>query len=213
MDEDDFAQHEAVLGSRLRIRSPELCPELRLWLLGDDVDLNKRVSELLSIDRAPYWAFCWGSGQALARYVLDHPELVRDKRVADFGAGCGVAALAARLAGAREAWAIDIDPHALRASRANAQLNGVALHTAEALPEDCDVLLASDVLYELGNRDLLLATIARGATVLVADPLRHGNPRLELPERARYQVKTLPDVDYPVSLAVIYHLERGLPLP
>ena len=213
MDEDDFAQHGAVLGSSLRIRSPDLCPELRLWLLGDDVDLNKRVAELLSIERAPYWAFCWGSGQALARYVLDHPELVEDKRVADFGAGCGVAAIAALVAGAREAWAVDIDPHALRACRANAQLNRVQLGTADRLPPECDVLLASDVLYELGNRDLLLDTIARGATVVVADPLREGNPRLELPERARYQVKTLPDVDYPVASAVIYHLERGQSLP
>ncbi|HEX6244393.1 MAG TPA: 50S ribosomal protein L11 methyltransferase [Polyangiales bacterium] len=213
MSEHDFAQHEAVLGSRLRIRSPALCPELRLWLLGDDVDLNRRVSELLSVEQAPYWAFCWGGGQALARYVLDHPELVRGKRVADFGAGCGVAALAALRAGAREAWAVDIDPHALRACRANAQLNQLALHTGELLPDAYDVLLASDVLYELGNRDLLLAAIARGATVLVADPLRQGNPRLELPERARYQVTTLPDVDYPVSSAVIYHLERGQPLP
>lgn len=209
----DFEQHEAVLGSRLCIRSPDLCPELRLWLLGDDVDLNKRVSELLSIERAPYWAFCWGSGQALARYLLDRPELVRGKRVADFGAGCGVAAIAALRAGAAEAWAVDVDPHALRACRANARLNEVTLRTAETVPEEYDVLLASDVLYELGNRELLLAAIARRATVVVADPLRQGNPRLALPERARYPVKTLPDVDYPLASAVIYHLEQGQALP
>lgn len=180
-----------------------------MWLLGDDVDLNKRVSELLSIEAAPYWAFCWGSGQALARYVLDHPELVRGKRVADFGAGGGVAALAALKAGAERAVAVDIDVHALAACRANAALNGVDLETARALPEEYDVLLASDVLYELGNRDLLRTNIARGRTVLVSDPLRHGNARLELPERARYDVTTVPDVDYPVARAVVYHLERG----
>jgi predicted nicotinamide N-methyase len=207
--DDDFEQHEAVLGSRLRARSLSLCPELRLWLLGDDVDLDKRVSELLSIDRAPYWAFCWGSGQALGRYVLDHPELVSGKRVVDFGAGGGVAGIAALLCGAASACAVDLDPHALRACQANARLNGVVLQTALEVPNEYDVLLASDVLYELGNRDFLLHAIERGCTVLVSDPLRQGNARLTLPERARYAVTTLPDVDHPVAAAVVYHLERG----
>lgn len=207
--EQEFEQQEAVLGSRLRVRAPDLCPELRLWLLGDDVDLNRRVSELLSIERAPYWAFCWGSGQALARYVLERPELVRGKRVADFGAGCGVAAIAALKAGACSALAVDIDPHALRACRANARLNGVALDVSTELSSDYQVLLASDVLYELGNRELLLTALAREATVLVSDPLRPGNPRLELAESARYAVRTLPDVDSPMASAVIYRLEPG----
>lgn len=197
---------ETWLGSRLAPRSLTLCPELRLWLLGDDVDLHQRVSEVFAIDTAPYWAFCWGSGQALARYVLDRPELVRDRVVADFGAGCGVAAIAALRAGARAAVAVDVDPHALEAARRNAALNGVALSTARVLPEDYDVLLASDVLYELGNRELIRAQIARGRTVIVSDPLRRDNPRLELEPSARYEVTTLPDVDYPVAGAVVYHL-------
>jgi len=204
-----FDPHDPVLGSRLRARPLPLCPELSMWLLGDDVDLNKRVSELLNTERAPYWAFCWGSGQALARYVLDHPQLVRGKAVVDFGAGCGVAAIAALRAGARSALAVDIDPHALQACHANAALNGVTVSTGSTLPEAYEVLLASDVLYELGNRELLRENIARGRTVLVSDPLRQGNARLELREEARYDVKTVPDVDYPVALAVVYHLERG----
>src|SRR5688572_5948637 len=95
-----FEREAAVLGSRLMVRSLPLCPEVKLWLLGDDVDLNRSIPELLQIERAPYWAFCWGSGQALARFVLDNPELVRGRRVADFGAGCGVASIAARVSGA-----------------------------------------------------------------------------------------------------------------
>lgn len=204
-----FAPHESVLGSCLRPRVLTLCPELKLWLLGDDVDLSQRVSELFNIDVAPYWAFCWGSGQALARYVLDHPELVRGKVVADFGAGCGVAALAALQAGARRAIAIDIDAHALNACQENAKLNGLALETAQSLPAAYDVLLASDVLYELGNRDLLEACIAANRTVLISDPLRHHMPRLEHKVRAHYEVRTVPDVDYPICAAVIYHLEKG----
>jgi predicted nicotinamide N-methyase len=121
---------EQWLGSRLAPRTLPFCPELELWLLGDDVDLEQRASEVFAIETAPYWAFCWGSGQALARYVLDRPELVRGRVVADFGAGCGVAAIAALKAGARSAIAVDIDPNALEACRRNALLNGVSLETA-----------------------------------------------------------------------------------
>lgn len=194
------------LGSRLSPRALALCPELRLWLLGDDVDLQQRVSEVFAIETAPYWAFCWGSGQALARYVLDHPQLVGGLDVVDFGAGCGVVAIAALKAGARSAVAVDIDPHALAACERNAQLNGVTLRVRSTLPERYDVLLASDVLYELGNRDFVAAERAAGRTVLVSDPQRRDNPRLSLTPTCRYDVKTMPDVDYPVASAAIYHL-------
>jgi predicted nicotinamide N-methyase len=206
----EFDVSGLVLGSHLRARRLPLCPELSLWLLGDDVDLNARVSELFAIDTAPYWAFCWGSGEALARYVLDHPELVRGKTVADFGAGCGVAALAALRAGARAALAVDSDPSALKACLANAELNALKLEVARALPEHYDVLLASDVLYELGNRDLLSGLSDAGKRVIVSDPLRPGNPRLPLVPKMQYDVRTTPDVDYPISRAVIYELPGDL---
>jgi predicted nicotinamide N-methyase len=200
---------ESWLGSRLSPRSLVLCPELRLWLLGDDVDLHQRVSEVFAIETAPYWAFCWGSGQALARYLLDHPECVRGRVVADFGAGCAVVAIAALKAGARKAVAVDIDPHALVAAERNAALNGVQLETASALPEAYDVLLASDVLYELGNRDFLAAEMARGRSVIVSDPLRPHNPRVDLEPSCEYAVRTMPDVDYPVARAVVYRLDAA----
>jgi predicted nicotinamide N-methyase len=167
---------------------------------------NARVSELFSIDRAPYWAFCWGSGQALARYLLDHPDAVRGRVVADFGAGSAVAALAALRAGAARAVAVDIDPSALAAAGANARLNGLALELASTLPREFELLLASDVLYEPGNRALLARLSASGKRLIVSDPQRPGNPRLELAPSARYEVRTLPDVDYPVSSAVVYDL-------
>ncbi|MDB4974072.1 MAG: type 12 methyltransferase [Myxococcaceae bacterium] len=197
---------EEWLGSRLSRRKLTLCPELSLWLLGDDVDLHQRVSEVFAIETAPYWAFCWGSGQALARYVLDHPELVTGLDVVDFGAGCGVAAIAALRAGARSAVAVDIDAHALEACQRNAALNQVQLTTARELPERYDVLLASDVLYELGNRDFLRAEASRGRRIIVSDPLRRDNPRLDLVPCCRYDVTAMPDVDYPVASAVIYQL-------
>jgi predicted nicotinamide N-methyase len=193
-----------VFGARLSRRRLPLCPELELWLLGDEVDLNRRVSELFEAETAPYWAFCWASGQALARHLLDHPRLVHHKRVVDFGAGSGVAAIAALRAGAACATAVDCDPEALRAARANARLNGVTLATSRSVPADFDVLVAGDVLYEVGNHAFVSEQIARGRTVLLGDPLRQGNARLSSVPQAQYEVTTLPDVDQPLTRAVVY---------
>ncbi len=202
----DFALSGLVLGSHLRPRKLELCPELSLWLLGDEVDLNARVNELFTIERAPYWAFCWGSGQALARYLLDHPEHVRGRVVADFGSGSGVAALAAAKAGASRVVAVDLDPSALRAAEANARLNDLAIEVATALPAEFDVLVASDVLYEMGTRELLYDLCRQEKRVIVSDPLRPHNARITRAPEARYEVCTMPDVDYPQSSAVVYVL-------
>jgi predicted nicotinamide N-methyase len=196
-----------VLGGALQLRSLPLCPELRLWLLHDDVDLNARASELFAGAVAPYWAFCWGAGQALARYLLDNPELVRGQRVVDFGAGSGVAGIAALLAGASQVTAVDIDPMALRMAECNAEENGVELEVSTSVPEHWDVLLASDVLYETGNEHWLQTAAATGREVLLSDPLRHGTPRAGLTVIAEYAVRTLPDVDYPIGRALIHRLE------
>jgi predicted nicotinamide N-methyase len=205
---DVFPASLCVLGSALRVRTLPLCPTLRLWLLHDDVDLNARAQDILQGGPAPYWAFCWGAGQALARHLLDHPELVRDKHVVDFGAGSAVAGIAAAAAGARLVTAVDIDPLALRIAHCNADLNAVSLQTAEFVPSDWDVLLASDVLYETGNEHWLAHAAADGREVLLSDPLRHGTPRPELEVVAEYAVRTLPDVDYPIQRALIHRLPR-----
>ena len=198
-----------VLGSALRVRALPLCPELRLWLLHDGVDLNARADELLHGGPAPYWAFCWGAGQAMARYVLDHPEWVRGKRVVDFGAGSAVAGIAAAQAGAASVIAVDIDDVALRMAEHNASLNGVRLEVATAVPAEWDVLLASDVLYETGNEVWLARAAESGRQVLLSDPLRHGTPRPELEVITEYEVRTLPDVDYPIQRALIHRLREA----
>jgi predicted nicotinamide N-methyase len=184
-----------------------LCPELRLWLLHDGVDLERRADELLHGGPAPYWAFCWGAGQALARYLLDHPELVRGLGVVDFGAGSAVAGIAAAQAGAGHVTAVDIDPVALAMAEHNAALNGVSLAVSREVPAEWDVLLASDVLYETGNEHWLTTAATSGRRVLLSDPLRHGTPRPELEVIAEYEVRTLPDVDYPIQRALIHRLK------
>lgn len=119
-----------------------------------------------------YWAFCWASGTVLARHLLERPELVAGKRVLDFGCGSGVVAIAAATAGAAEVIACDIDPAALTATEANAQLNQVALTINEdfdGVAEDVDLIVAADVLYDRENLPWLARFQERASTVLVGD--------------------------------------------
>lgn len=201
-----FPESLCVLGGALKLQTLPLCPEIRLWLLHEAVDLNAQVPDLLNAGTAPYWAFCWGAGQALARYVMDRPELVRGKRVVDFGAGSGVAGIAAALVGAASVVAVDIDELALRVAQSNAEENGVTIEVATAISEDWEVMLASDVLYETGNEHYLQLAAATGRELLLSDPLRHGTPRPGLEVVAEYAVRTLPDVDYPIGRALIHRI-------
>lgn len=206
-------RHLGAFGSRLARRRPPLCPELELWLLGDDVDLEVGCEQLAEGEAPPFWAFCWGSGQALARYVLDHPERVRDLRVVDLGTGSGVVALAAARAGAREVIAVDLDPQARTAARLNALQNGLELETSAELPGSWDLMLAADVLYETGLREWVLGPARDHAPILLADPGRTGTPRLDFPPLARIPSFTFPDVDSPQKEVVLYDIPPRSPSP
>jgi len=143
--------------ARLAAQTLPGLPDLRLWLLDPDYPRTPvSSSDMQAIWQEPaYWIFCWASGLAMARHLLAHPEIVRGKRVLDFGAGSGVVGVAAARAGAAEVIACDIDPLALAACRANAALNGVSFRYLEdffALDGRVDVLLAADVLYDASNR-------------------------------------------------------------
>lgn len=164
---------DVIPEARLEARPLPAVPELRLWLLGDDLPrgpLPHDVAEAV-VARPPYWAFCWASGQALARRILAAPETVAGCTVLDFGAGSGVAGIAAARAGAARVIACDEDPVALAACIANATLNGVSLETATALSGvgPVDVVLVADVLYDPANLPLLDTLLARDARFLLAD--------------------------------------------
>ncbi|EIU1658525.1 50S ribosomal protein L11 methyltransferase, partial [Pseudomonas aeruginosa] len=158
--------------------------------------------------------FCWASGLVLARWLAARPQWVRDKRVLDFGSGSGVAAIAAARAGAAEVVACDLDPLALAASRANAELNGVELsYSADFFAEDdrFDLILVADVLYDRANLPLLDQFLSRGRQALVADSrvrdFRHPlYRRLDVLEAC-----TWPDLAEPAEfrLVSLYHAERG----
>lgn len=169
-------------------------------LLADEaVPLWQKTEEQLNEDGLPppFWAFAWAGGQALARYVLDHPHLVAGKQVLDLASGSGLVAIAAIKAGARETTAADIDPFALEAITLNAQENGVALR---CLADDLlagtdlrwDVVLAGDIFYERDTAERAFAFVAtqsaRGATILIGDPGRSYLPKDRLTKLAEYSV-------------------------
>ena len=182
------------------IAAPPLVPEIQLYLANEITPLWHATEASLAKDQLPppYWAFAWAGGQALARHILDHPALVRGRTVLDFGAGSGLVAIAAAMAGARVT-AAEIDPFATAAIALNAVLNGVeiALERTDVIgrePIPWQAVLAGDMCYErpLAERltPWLRALAARGVTVLLGDPGRAYLPASGLQALARYDVPT-----------------------
>ena len=152
----------------------------------------------------PFWAFAWAGGQALARYLLDHPEEAAGKRVLDFATGSGLVGIAAMKSGAVHVLGSDIDPFAEAAVRANAAANGVAMDftTADLLsapPPDVELICAADVFYEKPMADRVLPWLRqaaeRGARVLIGDPGRTYFPKEGLVRLAEYQVPTTRELE------------------
>lgn len=175
-------RHRDFILANTRLLSPPLVPELRLHLAEESLPIWQKSEEELGQMNVPppYWAFAWAGGQALARYLIDNPDVCRNQSVIDLGAGSGLTALAAKKAGAAHVLAADIDPIALVACELNAQLNEVSLETtAEDLLEHlpaASVLLVGDLFYErqLANRVAMCIEAARqrGMAVLIGDPKR-----------------------------------------
>jgi predicted nicotinamide N-methyase len=173
-------------------------PEIRLHVADEATELWHKTEEELGAMGLPppFWAFAWAGGQALARYILDHPALVAGKRVLDFACGSGVVAIAAAKAGAARTEACDIDAFAIAAVHLNASANEVRIDACRVdavdTDDDWDVVLAGDICYE---RDMAARTMAwlerlhaRRATVLVGDPGRAYLPRDKLVPVATYRV-------------------------
>jgi len=163
-----------LLGDARLVAEPLPGTDLRLWLI-DAANMDRAFSPEETrriLEEPPYWSFCWASGLVLARWLAERPEWVRGKRVLDFGAGSGVAAIAAAKAGAAEVVACDLDPLALAACRANAALNGVELRYSQDFfgeADRFDLILVADVLYDRANLPLLDQFLSRGREALVAD--------------------------------------------
>lgn len=205
-------ERRAFITGRTRLARTPLVPEIRLWTGGASMPLWEAaaLSDMRPAVPPPYWAWPWAGGQALARHVLDHPDLVRGRTVADVGAGGGVVAIAAALAGAARVTAIDIEPFAIEACRLNALANEVAIDIDERDPIGTDagweVVLAGDVWYdaELADRmaPWLRALAARGATVITGDLGRAYLPADGLDVLERYVVETSEDLENEVRKEV-----------
>ncbi len=185
-----------------------LVPEIRIRLLRADSALWKSFSaepDAAKI-RRPYWAFAWSGGQALARYLLDRPELVAGRRVLDFAAGCGIAGIAALRAGAAQVTATEIDPCAIAAIGLNAALNEVEVSAAcddiiYSPNQGWDLVLAGDIWYDtrLARHGLrwLQSLAGEGVQVLTAEPGRHYSPAQLFEELVSYGARSVPEVDAP----------------
>lgn len=180
-----------------------LAPEISLHLLGEPVGLfDPAGGEFRSDEPPPFWAFVWAGGQALARYVLDHPEVVAGKRVHDLATGSGVVAIAAARAGAAEVSVSDVDPAAVEAAIRNASANDVEIVPGEPTG---DVILAGDVFYSpaVAPRMTTVLRNARrdSADVLVGDPGRGYFPERLFQQLTAYVVPVPAALEDTASLA------------
>ena len=188
----------AFIRAETRLRPVPHAPEIRLHVADEATDLWQKTEEELGTLGLPppFWAFAWAGGQALARYILDHPETVRGRTVLDFASGSGLVAIAAAKAGAGEVSACDIDAFALAAIGLNAEANGVAIGALQAdlVGQDhgWDTVLAGDICYERDTAERVVAWLQalgrRGATVLIGDPGRSYLPKDALEALKTYEV-------------------------
>jgi predicted nicotinamide N-methyase len=195
-------------------------PEVQLQLAHEAVPLWQKTEEELGEMGLPppFWAFAWAGGQALARHVLDHPEIVEGKRVTDLASGSGLVGIAAMKAGAASVVAADIDGFSVEAIRINAAANGIAIEaTSRNLLEqpalDCDVILVGDLFYEKDLAGQVFAWLeeaeGRGIVTLIGDPGRSYLPRDQLTKLGEYQVQVTRDLeDAEVKLTSVWRLSR-----
>nr|WP_205346007.1 50S ribosomal protein L11 methyltransferase [Pseudomonas nitroreducens] len=190
--------------------------DIDLWLIdANNMDREFSPDETRRIlEEPPYWCFCWASGLVLAHWLAEKPEWVRGKRVLDFGAGSGIAAIAAAKAGAAEVVACDLDPLALDACRANAELNGVELiYSADFFQEEdrFDLIIVADVLYDRANLPLLDEFLSRGREALVADSRVRDFSHPLYQRLGILDGCTWPDLAEPAEFrhVSLYHARRG----
>jgi predicted nicotinamide N-methyase len=196
---------DAIIRGSTRLSAVPLVPEIRLYQAREPMSVwqhTEQATGRTGLD-PPFWAFAWAGGQALARYLLDHPEVVTGRHVIDLASGSGLVAIAAARAGAATVTAYDIDPLAAAAITANAAANGVTVPAVcadvlgdEGLPAPgTDLVLVADAFYE---RDLAAQVLrfaersqTRGAAVLAGDFGRAYLPRARLRPLASYDVPGL----------------------
>ena len=197
IESSEQALQRTLPDARLEVTPLPTVEQIKLALINTDYQTGPLPADVMRavIERPAYWAFCWGSGLALARWLLQNPGVVASKRVADVGCGCGIGAIAAKMAGAKEVVACDNDQEALLSARANAALNNVSLAFADdvaSLDNGFDLILMADVLYDKSNLPLLQIAKSLTQSTIVADS----------------RVQSIDDTDF-----AIFHRSEALTYP
>jgi predicted nicotinamide N-methyase len=193
-----------------------LRPDIALHIADELTPLWEKTESWLEENNVapPYWAFSWPGSEAIAHHLAQHPELVRGKRVLDFAAGCGLAAIAAVIAGAERVEANEIDPLAIAAMTLNAAANNVKIDAifGDIIGQPCrwDVIFCGDVCYEAPmTRHILpwLGEMAQEALVIIADPGRAYLPKNDFYEIARYDVPVTRELeDRTLRTTILYRI-------
>jgi predicted nicotinamide N-methyase len=208
---------EAFIRANTILTAAGHVPEIRLHLATEITPIWQATETWLAEHNVepPFWAFAWPGGQALARHILDQPALVAGRRVLDFAAGGGIAAIACAMAGAATVEASEIDPLALAAIGLNAIANGVSIIRASDVVGDVcrwDLILCGDVCYEApmtGHIMPWLAAMARTAEVWIADPGRAYLPKTGLEPFASYRIETTRELEDRTTRDVVFYRLRA----
>jgi len=209
--DQDARDPQVFIRAHTSLASPPLLPEIKLYLATEMTPLWWATETWLAEKgiEPPFWAFAWAGGQAIARFILDEPNVVRGRRILDIASGSGLCAIAAARAGATQVIAIDRDALAARAISLNALANGVSVEAraADIITNDtttswagiCDIVLAGDVCYDAAMTAAFLpwlrARVSEGVRVLMGDPGRYYLPKDGLREMGRYRVPASDDVE------------------
>jgi predicted nicotinamide N-methyase len=203
-----------------RLMPSAIVPEIPLHLAVKDTPIWKLTEERMRSFGfpPPFWAFAWPGGQGMARYILDHPEIVRGKRVVDFASGSGIAAIAAMKAGAKSALAIDIDTLALQAIKLNAYNNHVVVKISEGIDltkpyKKADVIFAGDSCYlqTVSTKMVrwLRYCVEKGVLVLLSDPGRAYTPTEGMVKLASYDVPVAREIeDRDLRTTTVWRMEK-----
>lgn len=210
----------AFIRTQTQILPPSIVPEISLHMATEVTPLWQLTEDRLrqSDLPPPFWAFAWPGGQGMARYILDNPTSVKGKRVIDFAAGSGIAAIAAMKAGAKSVLAVDIDPLALHAINLNSAHNQVDVKISEGIDlskayTKADLILAGDICYQQSMSTALTRwlhlCVTKGVEVLIADPGRAYVPKEGLTQLASYTVPTSRDLeDQDSRIVIVWKMEK-----